>query len=160
MTLLRSQNYYVFMLTCFLAALPSVSSAGAPKVISTKVQTKSAPTPFGSYSQAVKTTGKEHLFIAGQIPFETLTGTMITDVRGATTLVMMYLQAILKEAGMDFSNVVSTTTYLTDLNNSPVVDEVYGSYFQDRNKLPARATVQVAGLPKNAILEISMIAAK
>ena len=147
MTFMRSPSHYVFILAGILATLPSIGSAKVASVTTNKIQ-------------AVKTTGKEQLFISGIIPLETQTGTMITDIRGATTLVMIYIQAILKEAGMDFNNVVKTTILLADLNNFSVVDEVYGSYFQDRNKLPARETFQPMRLPKDAVIEISMIAVK
>jgi len=146
------------MLALVMATIPSIGCAKNKKDITRKIQTKQAPTPIGPYNQAIETTGKRTLYISGQIPFDQNLGIMVADIRAATTLVMMYLQGILKEAKMDFSNVVKTTILISDMSNFSIVNEVYGSYFSDRNKLPARETFQPAKLPKDAVIEISMIA--
>ncbi|HMW26064.1 MAG TPA: Rid family detoxifying hydrolase, partial [Ferruginibacter sp.] len=109
------------------------------------------------YSQAVKTGNL--LFVSGQIPLNPQTGTLITDgIEAETHQVMKNLQAILKAAGMDFSHVLKTTIFLSDMSLFAAVNEVYGSYFSA--DFPARETVAVKGLPKNVNVEISMIASK
>jgi 2-iminobutanoate/2-iminopropanoate deaminase len=80
------------------------------------------------------------------------------DIQAETRLVMKNLQAILTEAGMDFDNVLKTSIFLTDMAQFAKVNEIYGSYFND--KAPARETIQVSALPKGANVEISMIAGK
>lgn len=99
------------------------------------------------------------LFISGQIALDPTTGNLVQDsIAAETTLVMKNLQAILTEAGMDFSNVLKSTIFLMDMGQFGAVNEVYGSYFVADP--PARETVQVSGLPKGVNVEISMIAAK
>ncbi len=119
------------------------------------IQTAGAPAPIGPYNQAVK--AGNLLFISGQIALipgdETLLEGSIAE---ETTQVMKNLQAILSEAGADFSNVVKTTIFLSDMSLFAAVNEVYGSFFT--GNYPARETVAVKGLPKNVNVEISMIA--
>ncbi len=120
------------------------------------IQTASAPAPIGPYNQAVKAGG--FLFISGQIALDPADGTLYQgDVKTETIKVMNNLQAILKEAGMDFSNVVKTSIFLMDMGQFANVNEVYATYFMDN--FPARETVQVSGLPRGVNVEISMIAA-
>lgn len=122
------------------------------------INTKGAPEPIGPYSQAV--TAGNLLFISGQIPADPSTGQLVRDdISGETHQVMKNLRAILREAGMDFSQVVKSTIFVTDLAHFGTVNEIYGQYFE-KGLFPARETVQVAGLPKGAQVEISMIAAK
>lgn len=119
------------------------------------IKTGAAPAPIGPYNQAVKTGNL--LFISGQIAMVPGTDTLVTeDVTDETNQVMNNLEAILKEAGMNFSNVVKTTIFLTDMALFTKVNEVYGKFFAD--EFPARETVAVKGLPKNVNVEISMIA--
>jgi 2-iminobutanoate/2-iminopropanoate deaminase len=119
------------------------------------IQTKQAPSPIGPYSQAVR--AGNMLFISGQIAIDPATGELNTSSTEAeTNQVMQNLQAILKEAGLDFSYVVKTTIFLSDMQLFAVVNEVYGKYFTAN--YPARETVAVKGLPKNVNVEISMIA--
>ncbi len=119
------------------------------------INTSSAPAPIGPYSQAVRTGNL--LFISGQVAINPITGNVeATDIAGETTQVMKNLHAIITEAGLDFSNVVKTTIFLTDMSDFAAVNEVYGSYFS--SDFPARETVAVKGLPKNVQVEISMIA--
>ncbi len=120
------------------------------------IQTNQAPAPIGPYNQAVAAGG--FLFISGQICMKADTGEMKNeDIQAETHQVMHNLKAVLQEAGMDFSNVVKTTIFLSDMNLFSEVNEIYGKYFE--GNFPARETVAVKGLPKNVNVEISMIAA-
>ena len=123
--------------------------------------TPNAPSPIGPYNQAVATgnpdSGQSMLFISGQICIDPATGDLKKkDIQEETHQVMHNLKAILQEAGMDFSNVVKTTIFITDMNQFGAVNEVYGKYFE--SDFPARETVQVSALPKFVNVEISMIA--
>jgi len=121
------------------------------------INTPNAPAPIGPYNQAVMT--GDMLFISGQVALIPGTGDLANaDLTEETTQVMKNLQAILTEAGMDFSNVVKTTIFLSDMSLFAAVNEIYGSYFT--SDYPARETVAVKGLPKNVNVEISMIASK
>jgi 2-iminobutanoate/2-iminopropanoate deaminase len=121
------------------------------------IKTANAPAPIGPYSQAILI--DDTLYISGQISIEPSTGELITiNIIKETNQVMHNLMNILKEAGMDFSHVVKTTIFLKDMNDFPAVNEVYGEFFV--GDFPARETVQVAALPKNVNVEISMIAVK
>ncbi|SVA30041.1 uncharacterized protein METZ01_LOCUS82895 [marine metagenome] len=119
------------------------------------VQTTHAPSAIGPYSQAVR--AGSFLFISGQIPLDPGTGQITEGGIGAQThRVMRSLGAILEAAGAGYDRVVRTTVFLTDLADFEVVNEVYGGYFRD--SAPARATVQVAALPKGVSVEIDAIA--
>ncbi|HSU28929.1 MAG TPA: RidA family protein [Chitinophagaceae bacterium] len=121
------------------------------------IQTPSAPKPIGPYSQAIMTGNL--LFISGQICFDPATGELKNkNLQEETHQVMHNLRAILQEAGMDFSHVIKTTIFLTDMNRFTEVNEVYGKYFE--SSFPARETVQVSALPKFVNIEISMVASK
>jgi 2-iminobutanoate/2-iminopropanoate deaminase len=121
------------------------------------INTTQAPAPIGPYSQAVQ--AGNLLFISGQVPINPATGTVeAKDAAGETEQVMKNLNAVLTEAGYDFSHVVKTTIFLTDMSLFNAVNEVYGRYFS--GNFPARETVAVKGLPRNVNVEISMIAAK
>jgi 2-iminobutanoate/2-iminopropanoate deaminase len=121
------------------------------------ITTTQAPAPIGPYSQAVQ--AGNLLFISGQVPINPATGTVeAKDVAGETDQVMKNLNAVLTEAGYDFSHVVKTTIFLSDMSLFNAVNEVYGKYFS--GNFPARETVAVKGLPRNVNVEISMIAAK
>ncbi|MDR3646336.1 MAG: Rid family detoxifying hydrolase [Candidatus Babeliales bacterium] len=133
--------------------------ANAENNMTHKIETKNAPLPIGPYSQAISTQKNNFLFISGQLPLDA-NGQIITDITQATNQIMIYLQAILNEAEMDFSNVAKTTIYLTNLGDFANVNAAYGLYFKNITNLPARETVQVAALPKGATVEISMIAVK
>lgn len=119
------------------------------------IHTLNAPQAIGPYSQAVSLNNL--LFISGQIPANPQTREILTEVSEATHQVMKNLEAILTEAGANFSNVVKTTIFLKDMNDFAVVNEIYASYFQE-GVYPARETVQVAKLPSDVKVEISMIA--
>jgi len=124
------------------------------------ISTPDAPRAIGPYSQAVKVTGPAKMvFCSGQIPLDAKSGEFIGagDVRQQTETVMKNLSAVLTAAGASFSDVVKTTIFLTDLSDFAAVNEIYGRHFP--NRPPARATVQVAALPKGALVEIEAIAA-
>lgn len=119
------------------------------------VHTTHAPAAIGPYSQAVR--AGSFLFISGQIPLDPESGQVTEGGIGAQThRVMRSLGAILEAAGADYDRVVRTTVFLTDLADFKAVNEVYGGYF--KNSAPARATVQVAALPKGVSVEIDAIA--
>lgn len=119
--------------------------------------TESAPKAIGPYSQAVQVEAGKLTFLSGQIPIDPKTGELVAGgIAEQTERVMRNLEAVLASAGLDFSHVVRCGIFLTDLADFPKVNEVYGRYFRD--VLPARATVQVAALPKGARVEIDAIA--
>ena len=121
------------------------------------INTRMAPAPIGPYNQAVMRGNM--LFISGQICIDPRTNELKNkDVKEETDQVMKNLQAILKEAGMDFTHVAKTTIFITDMNRFSEINEVYGRYFT--SDPPARETVQVSALPKFVNVEISMIAMK
>jgi 2-iminobutanoate/2-iminopropanoate deaminase len=123
----------------------------------TIIKTPGAPAPIGPYNQAVLSGNT--LFISGQICIDPATGNLKNkDIQEETNQVMNNLNAILNAAGMNFSNVVKTTIFITDMNQFGAVNEVYGKYFE--SDPPARETVQVSALPKFVNVEISMIAAR
>jgi len=124
------------------------------------VSTAAAPAAIGPYSQAVVTpAGARLVFCSGQIALDPRTGEVVGagDVRAQTERVMENLGAVLAAAGASFSSVVKTTIFLVDLQDFATVNEVYGRRFP--TSPPARATVQVAGLPKGVLVEIDAIAA-
>lgn len=121
------------------------------------IKTNAAPAPIGPYNQAIM--AGNTLYISGQIAMDPFDGSMVTiNIIRETNQVMSNLGAILKEAGMDFSNIVKTTIFLKDMNDFATVNEVYGNYF--KADFPARETVQVSRLPKDVNVEISAIAFK
>ena len=121
------------------------------------INTNNAPAPIGPYSQAI--VAGNLLFVSGQIPINPATGELVKDdIKTETKQVMENIKAILTEAGADFSNIVKTSIFLTDMQNFAHVNEVYGNYFTDQ--FPARETVQVSGLPKGVNVEISVTAIK
>src|SRR5258707_11336175 len=123
----------------------------------TIITTSDAPAPIGPYNQAVLTDNT--LFISGQICIDPATGNLKNkDIQEETHQVMHNLKAILQQAGMDFSHVVKTSIFITDMNRFAEMNEVYGKYF--KTNFPARETVQVSALPKFVNVEISMIVVK
>ena len=124
-----------------------------------RVQTKNAPEASGPYSQAIKVIdAHEILFISGQLPIIPETGVLVTEPPEATKQCLRNLAAILKEAGMDFRNVVETIILLKNIADFPVVNEAYKSFLQE--PYPARATFQAGALPKDATVEIKMTAVR
>ncbi|AKF82134.1 MULTISPECIES: RidA family protein [Myxococcus] len=121
------------------------------------IHSDQAPKAIGPYSQAVQVDSGKMTFLSGQIPLDPVTMEMVQgDVVAQAERVMLNLQAVLKAAGLDFSHVVRSTIYLTDLGDFARVNEVYGRYFTGAP--PARATVQVAALPRGSKVEIDAIA--
>ncbi|MDF7818230.1 RidA family protein [Runella sp. MFBS21] len=121
------------------------------------ILTAAAPAPIGPYSQAVL--AGNTLYVSGQIPIDPATGNLVVgSIEDEAQQVMRNLEAILKEAGLGFENVVKTSIFLKDMNNFGKVNEVYGQFFT--GDYPARETVEVARLPKDVNVEISVIALK
>lgn len=119
------------------------------------VATDTAPKAIGPYSQAIVANGM--VFVSGQIPIDPASGNLVEgSISDQTKQVMSNLAAILEAAGADFSKVVKTTVYLKDMGDFTEMNEVYGSHFPDHK--PARATVQVAKLPREVAVEIDCIA--
>jgi len=120
------------------------------------VSTSDAPAAIGPYSQAVRVGSM--LFCAGQIPLDPKTGQMVSDdISEQAKRVLENIAAILKAEHLSFDHVVKTTIFLTSMNDFQTVNEIYATYF--RQSPPARSTVAVAALPKNAKVEIEVIAA-
>jgi 2-iminobutanoate/2-iminopropanoate deaminase len=122
------------------------------------VSSSQAPRAIGPYSQAVVASGAHTVYCSGQIGLDPATGDLVGagDVRAEADRVMKNLGAVLAAAGASFDAVVKTTIFLADLGDFAAVNEVYGGYFPSAP--PARATVQVAGLPRGARLQIDAIA--
>jgi 2-iminobutanoate/2-iminopropanoate deaminase len=119
------------------------------------VSTASAPAAIGPYSQAIK--AGNLLFVSGQIPIDPATGALVAgDIAAQTRRVFQNLGAILEAAGSSFDAVVRTTVYLIDMNDFATMNEVYGTFFTA--PAPARATVQVARLPRDSRVEIDVVA--
>ena len=119
------------------------------------IETKDAPSPIGPYSQAIRANG--FIFVSGQIPMQPETGMAVKgDIAAQTHQVMKNLSAILRAAGVGFDQVVQMTVYLSNLDDFSGFNRVYEEYLGESK--PARATVQVARLPKGALLEIGAIA--
>jgi 2-iminobutanoate/2-iminopropanoate deaminase len=120
-----------------------------------QIETERAPLPIGPYSQAVRANG--FLFVSGQIPMDPATGTIVSGKAGEQTRqVMRNLEAILEAAGSRLSKLVKTTIYLTNLDDFSEVNRVYAECLGDVK--PARATVEVSRLPRDARVEIEAVA--
>ena len=115
------------------------------------VYTEQAPAPIGPYSQAVKANGV--LYVSGQVAIELAP---LGDIRAETQQVMKNIGAILQAADMDYTNIVKASIFVKDMNNFAAINEVYGHFFTSAP--PARETVEVARLPKDVNVEISVIA--
>jgi 2-iminobutanoate/2-iminopropanoate deaminase len=122
------------------------------------VTTAGAPKAIGPYSQAVSAPAGRLLFCSGQIPLDPASGEMVGagDVRAQAERVLESLGAVLTAGGASFKSVVKTTIFLIDLGDFGAVNEIYARYFPSQP--PARATVQAAGLPRGALIEIEAIA--
>jgi 2-iminobutanoate/2-iminopropanoate deaminase len=120
-----------------------------------EISTSDAPAAIGPYAQALR--AGQFVFLSGQIPLDPASGQLVAgDVAAQTERVMKNLGAVLAAAGCTFADVVRTTIYLVDLDDFATVNETYGRFFQ--KPYPARATVQVAALPRGARVEIDAIA--
>ncbi len=124
--------------------------------IKTVIQPAKAPPPVGPYSHAVR--AGNLLFCSGQIPLDPRTGKLVpgNDIRTQTERVIKNLQVILDQEKLTFGHIVKTTVYLTSLDDFAGMNEVYSNYFNGDH--PARTTVQVAGLPRGAKIELDAIA--
>ena len=121
------------------------------------IQTVDAPAPIGPYSQAVRMGNT--VYTSGQIAIDPKTGQLVTgSIAEETHQVMRNMRAVLKAAGLEFGQVLKSTIFITNMDEFGTINEVYASYF-DADMAPARETVQVARLPKDVRVEISMIAA-
>ena len=147
-----SSSFFI-LLAAFLA-FGMYSGGKSPK--KKVIYTDNAPKAIGPYSQAIKY--GDMLFISGQLGINPKTNTLPEDIETQTKYSMQNLKAILEEAGMSFKDVVQTHIYLKDINDFQKVNEIYAKYFE--SDYPARATMQVAALPKNGLIEIEMTACK
>lgn len=123
------------------------------------IYTKNAPEPIGPYSQAVSISWdtQKILYTSGQVAIDPTTGEFKGgNIKEQTKLVMENLKAILSEAGSDLGKVIKTTVFIKDMNDFAAMNEIYSLYFGDSK--PARSTVEVARLPKDALVEIEVIA--
>jgi 2-iminobutanoate/2-iminopropanoate deaminase len=119
------------------------------------IQTSDAPAAIGPYSQAVKANG--FVYVAGQLGVDSVTGSLATEsFKAEVKQVMENIKAILEASGSGMKDIVNTTVFLTDLSGFSLFNEIYGSYFTEN--FPARTTVGVASLPKNASVEIAVVA--
>lgn|SRR5699024_1255396 len=118
------------------------------------IKTDKAPAAIGPYSQAIQ--AGDFLYVSGQIPINPETGDVVDGIEKQTEQVLNNLKAILTEAGTDFSKVVKFTIFLKDMETFGTVNEIYGSFLEE--PYPARATVEVARLPKDVLVEMDVIA--
>jgi 2-iminobutanoate/2-iminopropanoate deaminase len=119
------------------------------------IETRNAPSPIGPYSQAIRANG--FIFVSGQIPLDPVSGTLVQgDIGAQTHQVMKNLGAILEAAGSGLGRVVKTSIFLKNLDDFPEMNRIYAEYLGE-NK-PARATVQVARLPREVLVEIEAVA--
>ncbi len=122
----------------------------------TIINSPKAPAPIGPYQQAVKVGNM--LFVSGQIPIDQAKGTIVSDtVENEAKQVMTNLGYILEAAGLTFENVVKTSIFLKNMDDFQTINKIYGAYFKEETA-PARETVQVARLPRDVSVEISIIA--
>ncbi len=120
------------------------------------ISTPKAPPAIGPYSQAVQS--GNILFVSGQLGIDPQSGNMVEGFEAQARLVFSHLQAILEEAGMSFANVVKASVFLKDMNDFALLNEIYAGYFEA--PFPAREAIQVARLPKDGLVEISVMAVK
>lgn len=121
-----------------------------------KIESNKAPLALGPYSQAVQY--NDLLFISGQLPIDRSTGELTEGIENQTRQSLTNIKYILEAANLDMSNILKTTVYLSDINNFTAMNEVYGTFFS--GICPARMCMEVAALPKNALIEIEAIAGK
>jgi 2-iminobutanoate/2-iminopropanoate deaminase len=121
-----------------------------------QVSTTKAPAAIGPYSQGVVSTETKTVYVSGQLPIDPATGTMPEDVAAQTRQSLLNLKAILEEAGSSMENVLKTNVYLKDMNEFAKMNAVYAEFFTE--PFPARAAVEVARLPKDALVEIEAVA--
>ena len=147
---------HTILLCAAIMAIAGCAATRQTPQLKQVISTSGAPGAIGPYSQAIR--HGNMVFLSGQLAIDPSSGQFKADlsVEEQTRLVMENLKAVLKASGMSMDNVLTATVYLKDMNDFPKVNEIYGTYFRDAP--PSRATVAVAQLPKNARVEISMIA--
>lgn len=118
-----------------------------------EIYTENAPAAIGPYSQAIE--AGDFIYVSGQIGINPETGDVVEGIEEQTNQVMQNLQAILTEAGTDFSHVVKFTIYIASMDDFATVNEIYGGYLS--KPYPARATVEVSQLPKNVLIEMDAV---
>ena len=123
----------------------------------TVISTSQAPAAIGPYAQAVETNGL--VITSGQLPIDPSTGAFPEGIQAQTRQSLTNVKAILTEAGTDMDHVLKTTVFLSDMNNFAAMNEVYATFFTE-GSYPSRSAVEVARLPKDALVEIEVIAAK
>ena len=123
----------------------------------TLISTDQAPAAIGPYAQAVETAGL--VITSGQLPIDPATGTFPDGIQAQTRQSLTNVKAILTKAGVGMDQVLKTTVFLSDMNNFGAMNEVYATFFGEGG-YPARSAVEVARLPKDALVEIEVIAAK
>ena len=123
----------------------------------TIISTSQAPAAIGPYAQAVENNGL--VITSGQLPIDPATGTFHEGIQAQTRQSLTNVKAILTEAGTDMDHVLKTTVFLSDMNNFAAMNEVYATFFTE-GSYPSRSAVEVARLPKDALVEIEVIAAK
>ena len=121
------------------------------------ISTSQAPAAIGPYAQAVENNGL--VITSGQLPIDPATGTFPEGIQAQTRQSLTNVKAILTEAGTDMDHVLKTTVFLSDMNNFAAMNEVYATFFTE-GSYPSRSAVEVARLPKDALVEIEVIAAK
>ena len=146
-------NLFFFKKFCYI-----VTDFYAHLVLVKIINTTNAPAPVGPYNQAILI--DDTLYISGQIALDAVSMKMIEgSIEEEAKKVMQNIKAILQEVDFSFENIIKTTIFITDMNNFSRVNTIYGEYF-DNKTAPARETVEVSALPKNAKIEISVIAKK
>lgn len=149
--LTKSKLKIYFCLCIILCVMNAYTQTNTMKEI---IYTENAPKPIGPYSQAVETNG--FVFVSGQIAIDPATNNMLNgDVKAEAEQVMKNLQAIITAAGCEMSDVIKCTIFLRDMKDFAEVNAIYGNYFKENP--PARETVAVLDLPKNAKVEISAV---
>lgn len=120
----------------------------------TRISTPKAPTAIGPYSQGIVT--RHLVFVSGQIPIDPVNGQMPQTIEEQTHLVFSHIQAVLNESNLALDNIIKTTVFLKNIADFAIMNEIYAQYFAP--PYPARSTIEVARLPKDALIEIECIA--
>ena len=123
----------------------------------TVIATTAAPGAIGPYSQAIEAGG--FVFVSGQLPLDPATGAFPDGIQAQTRQSLTNVKSVLEEAGVTMDQVLKTTVFLSDMNNFGAMNEVYATFFTE-GQYPSRSAVEVARLPKDALVEIEVIAAK
>jgi 2-iminobutanoate/2-iminopropanoate deaminase len=141
-----------------MAMFGLASAASSQQLTKDVISTPKAPAAIGPYSQAIKVGAT--VYLAGQIPIDPATNAVRADmsIEEQTSMVLNHLKSVLEADGMTMANIVSTSVFMKDLNEFPKMNTVYATYFP--SSPPARATVEVARLPRDVKIEISAIAVK